>query len=164
MTYPPEVLLVLLTGEEHIKVTHLWCYISKNLWFNSCIYQNLDITALVTARVTPTSPPKKVQRKALWESSSLLVQLNSHFRELFLSNSAAFSCHTQGMDQTSGARRVGVHHQLCDIIGWTQPLSCTFDSGENTDISVQVYFWCLDAENRGRYNILNIIYTFLRSC
>lgn len=53
----------------------------------------------------------------------------------------AFSCHTQGMDQTWGARRVGVHHQLCDIIGWTQPLTL-----ERADTSVKVYFWHLDAE------------------
>lgn len=78
------------------------------------------------------------------------------------SQSAALSWHSQGMDQTWGDGRVQVHNLLGDT-GWTQPLPCTSDSGESTDLSVKVYFWCLDAESWVRYNILNIIYTFLRS-
>lgn len=76
---------------------------------------------------------------------------------LVLSNSTAFPFHTQAWIRHQGARKAGVRPQLCDIIGWTQPLSCTFDSGENTDIPVKVYFSCLDAElseiQHFKYNI-----------
>lgn len=118
------------TPPGYVKLGKAWLNTLTQVIFPSLFYPSFLFAALATARVSAESHLPVLWRKlTLWESSSLQVWLNSHFREPCSFKQHCIPIPYPGMDQTSGGQE-----------GWGSP-SAVWHYWLDTTTVLYLWLW-----------------------